>query len=46
MKILLSTILLLGAVMTAGATEVPQVTNILGRMTSRCSQLVRNVGWK
>ena len=31
MKILLSTILLLGAVMTAGATEVPQVTNILGR---------------
>ncbi len=33
MKKLLSTILLLGAVMTAGATEVPQVTNILGRQT-------------
>ena len=34
MKKLLSTILLLGAAMTAGATEVPQVTNILGRQTT------------
>ena len=34
MKKLLSTILLLGAVMTAGATEVPQVMNILGRQTT------------
>lgn len=34
MKKLLSTILLLGAAMMAGAKEVPQVTNILGRQTT------------
>ena len=33
MKKLLSTILLLGAVMTASATEIPQVMNVMGRQT-------------
>ena len=33
MKIILSTMLLLGAVITAGAKEVPQVMNVMGRQT-------------